>query len=433
MRRVCLNIAYLLCGAAVAPAGLWAQYPKTAKQKPGSLEGEVVSAKGAPVAGAQIMWQDADGKMPHVLRTDAHGRFHVDPLRAGLYEVRASASGSWSEWEHNIMVRPGNAANVKLRLSFKAPPVPVALVPKGTMRMWDVPVAGAMPHDPAVDPKGNIWFTLQETGHLARFNPDTHEWKLFKVPTPKSGPQGLVSDVSGNIWFTENYAGKIGRLDAKSGLIEEYTPSLAKDPHTPVFGPDGALWFTAQNSNVIGRVDAATRKITEFAVPTQDAHPYGMVLADDGGLWFCELTGQKLGRVDPATGAITEFIPEVPSGDAKVQPRRLVSVSGAIYFTDSGGGRLGRLTLADKKFKMWNSPSGNSSEPSGIAVDSAGNIWYGESASSANKLVRFDPNVEIFNVFPMPAPNSSVLNIARDAHGRLWMPLSTPNKIVVVE
>jgi virginiamycin B lyase len=433
MRRVCLNIAFLLCGSALVPAGLWAQYPKVAKQKPGSLEGEVVSAKGAPVAGAQILWQEADGRLPHVLRTDSHGHFQVDPLRAGLYEVRASAGGTWSEWEHNVMVRPGVAANVTLRLSFKTPPPVIALELRGMMRTWDIPAAGAMPQDSAADPKGNVWFTLRDTGHIARFNPDTHEWKLFKVPTPNAGPQGLVSDAGGNIWFTENYAGKIGRLDAKSGLITEYTPQLAKDPHTPVIGPDGALWFTAQNSNMIGRLDVVTRKITEYGVPTQDAHPIEIVSADDGGLWFCELTGQKLGRVDPATGVIAEFIPEVSSGDSKVQPRSLAAVPGAIYFTDSVGGRLGRLTLADKKFKMWDSPSGNKSEPSGIAADSTGKIWYEESASTANKLVRFDPSLEIFSEFPMPAPDASVFNIARDARGRLWMPLSIPNKIVVVE
>jgi len=419
----------LFCVAALVPAGLRAQYPKVAKQKPGSLSGEVISAKGAPVAGAQILWQAADGGTPHVLHSDVHGRFHIDPLRSGLYEVRASAGGAWSEWEHNVMVRPGTEASVKLRLSFKAPPVAAAVELKGTMRTWDVPVSGAMPHDPAIDPKGNIWFTFQATGHIARFNSDTHEWKLFKVPTPDSGPHGLVADASGNIWFTENYAGKIGRWDAKSGAITEFTPSSAKDPHTPVFGPDGGLWFTSQDANLIGRLDIETGKIAEFSVPTQNAHPYGMISADDGALWFCELTGQKLGRLDPATEAIAEFIPP----DSNVHPRRLVAVGGAIYFTDSGGGRLGRLTLADKKFKMWDSPSGKDSEPYGIAVDSTGKIWYEESAAGANKLVRFNPIAEIFTVYAMPAANSSVRNIVRDAHGRLWMPLSIANKIAVVE
>jgi virginiamycin B lyase len=429
MRRWRLNIAILLCFAAGVSGLLNAQVPKQPKLKPGSLAGEVVNSKGAPVAGAQVLWQASDGETPHVLHSDSQGRFHIDPLRTGSYDFRASAGGTWSEWEHNVSVRPGEIANVTLRLTFKEPPVAASVELKGLMHAWEVPVPGSVPHDSAVDPHGNVWFTLQETGHLARFNPDTHEWKLYKVPTPDSGPHGLVSDALGNIWFTENYAGKIGRLDPASGAIAEFTPPSAKDPHTPVFGPDGALWFTAQDANVIGRLDIASGKITEYGVPTQDAHPYGIVSAEDGGLWFCELTGGKLGRVDPASGSITEYAPPEPG----VGPRRLAVVRGAIYFTDFDGGRLGRLRLSDKQFKMWDSPSGNHSQPYGIAADSAGKIWYEESGTAANQLVRFDPLVEVFRTFPMPAPNSSVRNVTRDAKGRLWMPLSLANKIAVVE
>lgn len=275
MRRRYLTNAFVLCCAVLAPVILPAQYPKVAKEKPGSLNGEVVTTKGASVPGAQIMWQAADGGIPHVLHTDGHGHFHIEPLHAGLYDVRASAGGTWSEWEHNVTVRPGSEANVTLRLSFKTAPVAVAIAVKGTMRTWELPVPGAGSQDPAIDPKGNVWFTLQETGHLARFNPDTHEWKLFKVPTPHSGPHGLVSDAAGNIWFTENYAGKIGRLDATSGIITEYIPPSAKDPHTPVFGPDGALWFTSQNSNLIGRLDQTAEKSANSACRLRTRNPTG--------------------------------------------------------------------------------------------------------------------------------------------------------------
>ncbi|HEX4642209.1 MAG TPA: carboxypeptidase regulatory-like domain-containing protein [Candidatus Acidoferrales bacterium] len=408
---------------------LHAQAPKTAKQKPGGLDGEVVNAKGAPVAGAQILWQVADGETPHVLHSDARGRFHVGPLRTGSYDLRASAGGAWSEWEHNVLVRPGGDTSLTLRLIFKQPPAARAVELKGTMRVWELPVPGSMPHDSAVDATGNVWFTLQETGHLARFNPDTQEWKLFKIPTEASGLHGLVADAQGDIWFTENYAGRIAKLDARTGAIREFTPPTAKDPHTPVFGPDGALWFTAQNSNVIGRMDMETGKISEYGVPTQDAHPYGIVSADDGALWFCELTGGKLGRIDPRSGSIAEYAPP----ESGVKPRRLVAVKGAIYFTDSAGGRLGRLTLDDKKFKLWDSPSGNHSEPYGIGADSAGIIWYEESGKDANQLVRFDPVVQVFRTYPMPAANSYVRNMARDGKGRLWLPLSLANKIAVVE
>jgi len=92
MRRSRLQIVALVCAAVCASIGLWAQVPKTAKQKPGGLDGEVVNAKGAPVAGAQILWQVADGETPHVLHSDAHGRFHIEPLRTGSYDLRGLTS-----------------------------------------------------------------------------------------------------------------------------------------------------------------------------------------------------------------------------------------------------------------------------------------------------------------------------------------------------
>jgi virginiamycin B lyase len=428
VRRTRLGILFLLGGVTLLPAGLWAQLPKS-KHGPGSLDGIVVNAKGAAVAGALVLWQAADGEKPRVVHSDAQGHFHIPGLRPGPYDVRASAGDASSDWEHNVNVPPGGKSNVTLRLESTEAPAQAVLELKGKMRTWDVPSPGALPHDPAVDPQGNIWFTLQEAGQLARFTPDTEEWKLFRVPTANSGPHGLVADAKGYIWFTENYAGKIGRLDPKSSLVKEYTAPTAKDPHTPVFGPDGALWFTAQESNLIGRLDVVTGKMIEFNVPTKNAHPYGIVSASDGALWFCELTGRKLGRVDPKTGEITEFAP--PNSD--IEPRRLVAVGSAIYFTDFGGGRLGRFTISDKKFQLWDSPSGSGSEPYGITVDSTGKIWYEESADNANKLVRVDPATLKFTVYPMPAKNSSVRNITRDSRGRLWMPLSLANKIMMVE
>src|SRR6266853_1483724 len=125
MRRTRLNITILVCAAAFVSTGARAQVPKSsvAKLKPGGLAGEVVNAKGAPVTGAQILWQAADGETPHVLHSDAQGRFHVGPLRTGSYDLRASADGTWSQWEHNVLVRPGDDTNVTLRLTFKTPPV----------------------------------------------------------------------------------------------------------------------------------------------------------------------------------------------------------------------------------------------------------------------------------------------------------------------
>jgi hypothetical protein len=87
----------------------------------GVLGGIVLNAKGAPVSAAEILWQTADGQSPHAARTDAAGRFRISKLRQGLYDVRAEAAGMTSEWQHNVVVRPGGEANVTLRLSRRIP------------------------------------------------------------------------------------------------------------------------------------------------------------------------------------------------------------------------------------------------------------------------------------------------------------------------
>ena len=93
-----------------------------AKGVDGVLGGIVLNVTGAPVNAAEIFWQTADGKAPHAARTDATGRFHIANVRQGLYEVRAQAAGMTSEWQHNVVVRPGGEASVTLRLSKRIPP-----------------------------------------------------------------------------------------------------------------------------------------------------------------------------------------------------------------------------------------------------------------------------------------------------------------------
>ena len=86
------------------------------------LSGEVLNAKGVPVAFAQVYWESADGTRPHTMKADSKGHFRIVPVRAGLYELRAEANGMWSDWEHNVLVRAGAEKMVTLHLVRETPP-----------------------------------------------------------------------------------------------------------------------------------------------------------------------------------------------------------------------------------------------------------------------------------------------------------------------
>jgi len=117
MRKLRFEAGTIVLLALVACAGVIGY----AKPVDGILGGVVLNAKGAPVRAADVFWQTADGKAPHAAHTDASGRFRIANVRQGLYEVRAQAAGMTSEWEHNVVVRPGGQASLTLRLSRRIP------------------------------------------------------------------------------------------------------------------------------------------------------------------------------------------------------------------------------------------------------------------------------------------------------------------------
>jgi hypothetical protein len=115
MRHLRFSVVILTCALGTFIDG-YSQYPKTHPQPPGGVDGSVATSRGAPVSGAQVLWQASDGGKPHVLHSDGHGHFQIAKLRPGLYELRASKSGLQSEWTHNVLVRPGAPTMVTLRL-----------------------------------------------------------------------------------------------------------------------------------------------------------------------------------------------------------------------------------------------------------------------------------------------------------------------------
>jgi hypothetical protein len=83
-----------------------------------TLAGVVLGPNDKPVARAVITYQSSAGNAPHVVRTDAHGRFMVPKLPADNYDLRASANGIFSEWQKNVNIRSGETHNVTLRLIY---------------------------------------------------------------------------------------------------------------------------------------------------------------------------------------------------------------------------------------------------------------------------------------------------------------------------
>jgi virginiamycin B lyase len=246
------------------------------------------------------------------------------------------------------------------------------------------------------------------------------------LPTPGSGAHGLVSDRDGNIWYTGNSAGLIGKLDPKTGKVTEYgmPDPAARDPHTPLFDRSGILWFTVQGGGFIGRLDPKTGDVKLVATSAR-ARPYGLVMTSNGTPVFDLFGTNKIGSIDPRTMVITEYL--LPEG---TRPRRIaIDHRDIVWYTDYARGFLGRLDLKTKEVKTWPSPAGPRAQPYGISVTPDGAVWYSESGVDPNTLVRFDPQGERFQKWPIPNGGGVVRNMVTAPNGDLLLAYSGVNKV----
>ena len=119
--------------------------------------------------------------------------------------------------------------------------------------------------------------------------------------------------------------------------------------------------------------------------------------------------------------------------DSEARPRRIaITPDDMVWYTDYARGYLGRLDPASGKVTEWASPSGPKSQPYAMLAD-GDVIWYCESNTKPNTLVRFDPKTEKFQSWPIPSGGGIVRHMMRGADGRFALALSGVNGVALVE
>jgi len=103
-----------------------------------------------------------------------------------------------------------------------------------------------------------------------------------------------------------------------------------------------------------------------------------------------------------------------------------------VWYADYSRGFLGRLNPATGEVKEWPSPSGPQSQPYGITTIK-GIVWYNESATRPNTLVRFDPATGKFQSWTIPSGGIVVRNMMPTKDGNLVLACSGANRVAVVE
>ena len=156
---------------------------------------------------------------------------------------------------------------------------------------------------------------------------------------------------------------------------------------------------------------ARSQSITEFPIPHPASGPSGIAAGPDGNLWFTESNGNRIGRITTA-GVVTEF----PIPTASSDPRAIASgPDGNLWFVEFAGEQIGRITPAGV-FTEFPIPTATGA-PDGIAAGPDGNLWFTE--YYGDRIGRIT-TVGVVTEFPVPTANCGPFGIAAGSDGNLW-------------
>ena len=285
---------------------------------------------------------------------------------------------------------------------------------------WVTPTLGQRTRDPIEALDGAIWWTGMWASLVGRLDPKTGAMQEYPLPS-SARPHSIVPDDKGFIWYTGNSNGTIGRLNPADGSIKEF-PTKARDPHTAVFHPNGKLYFTSQHSNMLGRLDPESGEVLEIETRRK---PYGIKVGAENDLFIAYNGTNAIGRMDAESLEVSYY----PIPDDRTRIRRLdIDSEGDVWFVNSSLGKVGKLAIETGEITQWDSPSGERSHPYSMTVidDS---VWYNESGMRPDALVRFDPRTETFQSWAMPSGIGIIRHTWKTRDGDLLIHQSSSNRV----
>ncbi len=354
-------------------------------------------------------------------------------LLLGVVTIMALANGG---------ARPaGQAHGTQLAVSPAAatrtqPPTTSAVTATGQFREYPLPQSDSQVMRLTIDHEGRIWFGEMGRNSLAVFDPRTQTFQQMTPPHGRFGMMGMQVAPDDTIWFAEQYANYIGHYFPTMRQFQLYplptltvpdpsnagkTLTLPSAPNDLALDSHGDVWFTEFNADRLGRLDPRTGRMQQYLLAgnrtVQQLAPYGVTVDPQGTVWFTEMGVEHIGRLDPATGRIQYF----PLPGVHVQLMEIASdAHGIIWTTSFNDELLLRLDLRTVTFTSYHASStGNGTGGLyGLVVTPAGDVWV--TILAENTIAHLDVAAKRFVYYPIPTPGSEPLTMAMGPDHSLW-------------
>jgi virginiamycin B lyase len=212
-----------------------------------------------------------------------------------------------------------------------------------------------------------------------------------------------------------------------------------------IAGPDGALWLslghagpTGEAVYEIGRM-STSGELSVFPLPSPRFRPSALAIGPDRAIWFTEQAEsddgrdiqRRIGRITQS-GAVTEYRLGSTRDRGYGGPDSIArGPDGAMWFTDSAVGKVGRITMRGKVTKFglkgfWRpscvDPVGAHSTCSPVSITSGPGkaLWF--AGLFGDKIVRLSTQgrLTVFRVPPLGSQPTIIRSITRGPDRAIW-------------
>jgi len=245
----------------------------------------------------------------------------------------------------------------------------------------------------------------------------------------------VIVGPDGAPWITDGGLNAIVRVDPATEAQQVFplpAGSGNANLNTAAFDGRGVLWFTGQNG-VYGRLDPVQGLVEVFNAP-RGRGPYGIAATPTGEVYYASLAGSYIAQIDLDSGAATVLELPTPGQGAR---RVWADSQGRLWVSEWNAGQValylpGRPQAfgnpASGMWREWRLP-GEHPQPYAVYVDDRDQVWLSD--FGANALVRFDPESETFETYPLPSSPANVRQIL-GRPGEVWAAESGVDKLVVI-
>lgn len=317
---------------------------------------------------------------------------------------------------------------------------------------------GGSTHELVYDRKGGgqvFWVSGQMYDHVARITLDGHA-DYFPMPRD-SAPHGMAYDHQGQLWVTLEGSGHLAPIAPDGsygdlvdvGIHPASGGRLNTRPHGLGVASDGALWFTGKLTNTVGRV--ADGKVAHVALPTIGAVPIYLAAGADGDMWCSELTGSRIAHIT-RDGTVTEYV--IPSPNSRPIAVAMAPNGKSVWFSEEAGGCVGRIDLLlpdtdpNKVVEFPVPLTRRDAILAGLAFDTEGALWVqqycptpapGAMATGDDYIVRLGAELHkarpgdlsgvAIDYFKAPSRGTGMHRITQGPDGNIWFTELALNRV----